>query len=120
MAAISGGFGSANVDGFAARLDAFVTGQEIGGEVAGAEIGIVEDAQMKRNVGLNAVNQVLAQGSVSTRKDMVTSIGVGDEFGDQRIIMNRHAIAVVEGGFDTHAKATGGMMAAHDAGRRQV
>src|SRR5271163_864314 len=73
---------------------------------------------MQRNVGLDAVDYILAQRGLGPRDHFGPSLRVHDQLGDEWIVLHRHAIAVVQRSLDANAQPAGSMMIRHDARRR--
>src|SRR5271168_3031688 len=101
-------------------LGLLVAAQEVGGKLTTVEVRVIENLQMQRDVGLDAVDHVLAQRSFGASDDFGARLGMHYQLGDQRIVMHRHAIAVVERGLDAHPESARLMVISDDAGRRNV
>src|SRR5580704_11934335 len=98
----------------------FIAGQKIGREFAAIEIRIVQNLQMQRNVGLDAVDHILAQCGLGACDHFGASLRVHDQLGDEWIVLHRQAIAVVQSSLDANAQPAGSMMIRHDARRRNA
>src|ERR1700722_17323796 len=72
-----------------------VASEKIGREISLDEIGIVENFQVQRDVGLDAVDHVLAQRRLGPRDRTGTIFRVHDKLRDQRIVVHRHPVAVI-------------------------
>src|SRR6202035_4090379 len=99
---------------------ALETAQKIGRELAAQKISVLQNPQMERDVGLDPIDQVLAQSGPRAHHHSRAVAGVHNQFGDQWIVLHRHAIAVVQGGLDSNSKSAGSMMVRNHAGRWQV
>src|SRR5258708_7624018 len=101
-------------------LPRLIAAQKVGREFPAIEIGIVENLQMQRDVGLDAVDYILAQCRFGTGDHFGASLGMDYQLGDQRVVVHRNAIAVVERGLDARHESPGRMMIADRSGRRNV
>src|SRR5579885_929887 len=115
----SRGLGSGRLDGPTVRWG-LVPFKESRGVVAADKVGVVKDLEMKRNIGANSIHQVFAQRGARPHHRQRPAVGMNDKLCNQRIVVNRDAVAVVQGGLDPDAKASGRMMAGNDAWRRDV
>src|SRR5271170_3653751 len=97
-----------------------VAAQEVGRKFAAVEIRVIQNLQMQRNVGLDAVDYVLAQRRLATRDRFRPRLGMHYQLRDQWIVMHRHAIAVVKRGLDAHTQSARRMMIGHNARRRNM
>src|ERR1700687_4236631 len=97
-----------------------IAAQKIGREFTAIEIGILEDLQMQRNVGLDAVDDILAERRLGARDYFGASLGMHDQPLNQRIVVHRDAVAVVERGLDAYPESAWRMMIADHAGRWNV
>ncbi len=75
---------------------------------------------MQWDTRLDAVDQIFAQCGLRTIDRERPIFRMHDHLRDQRIVMYRHAITVIQGGLDSHAQATGRMMISNYARRRQM
>src|SRR5581483_3498337 len=105
---------------FRSRLGtALETLQEVGREASLHEVLVLEDPQVERDIGLNSLDHVLVERRLGAIYRGATVARVNDKLGDQRIVMHRHAVAVVERSLDAHAESTRRMMVRNDPARRQ-
>ena len=65
---------------------------------AGDEGGIVQKPLVQWDVGLDAFDHDFRQGCGHARQGQFAGFGVGDQLGDQRIVMGRNVVAVVHMG----------------------
>jgi len=81
---------------------------EGGGDVAGAEIGVVDDVFEKRNVGLDAAYAELAEGAVGAVAGLVELAGPGADFDEEGIVVGGDGgAAISRAAVETDAEAGG-------------
>ena len=90
----------------------------VGVEVAGDEVGILENTLEQRDRGGDADDLVLLERpSHPPQRDRPVG-APGDQLGDHRVIVDRHLIALVQRGIVANAGAAGHSQSLDQAGRR--
>lgn len=80
------------------------------------EVGIVDDATVQRDVGLDPLDHGLVQSGAHAVDGGVAAGAVGDQFADHGVVVRRYGVAAVEVGVDAYADAAGHVGAVHLAG----
>src|SRR5579871_5192549 len=90
---------------------------ELGVEVAGTEVRILEDGLMQRNRGVDSLHDELTERALCTRHGFFAVLTVGDELGDERVVVWRDNAFGVLRGIDADAVASGYIEGRDLAGR---
>src|SRR3954451_4088594 len=69
---------------------------DVGGADEGAEEG---------EGGVDSVDDELVERAAQAHEALVAGAAVDDELADERVVMRRDAVALVDGGIDAHAEA---------------
>src|SRR5690606_30671282 len=83
---------------------------------AGQEGGVVDELLVQGDGGLDAVDDDLGEGGGHARDGQLAGFGVGDELGDEGIVVRRDAVAVVGVGVHADAGTAGLVDVLDDAG----
>src|SRR3977135_4217631 len=71
----------------------------------------------QRERGLDAVDDELVERTLEPHQAFAAGLAVDDELADERVVIGRDRIAVIDGGIDAHAE-TAGRVIVHDLARR--
>jgi hypothetical protein len=84
----------------------------------GDEIRLVQQAAVQRDVGLDPVDHVFVQRALQAHHAFLAGPAIGDQLGDQGIVLAGHGIAGIERRIDADAIAARRVIGGHRAGRR--
>ena len=82
-----------------------MVGHEVGVDLALAEQGMLEDLAVEGDGGLDAADDVFAQGAVHDAQGLFPVVGIGDEQGAGRVIVGRELVTGTDVGVQTHTGA---------------
>ena len=77
------------------------------------ERSVREDLLVQRGVRLDSLDHHLGKRVAHAGDRRVTRVSVGDELGDQRVVMRRYGVTGIHMAVDAYAWAAGGMPQTH-------
>ncbi len=75
--------------------------------VAGDDVGFLDQALEERQRGLDAIDDELIDGATQALQAFLAGAAVDDELADQRVVVGRDRVALVDGAVDADADAAG-------------
>ena len=90
-------------------------GHEIRGDLAVAEVRILDDLTEEGNGRVHAADDILAEGALHDAQGLLPVMGIGDEQGAGGVIVGREVVARGNIGVEAHAGAAGGHVAGNQA-----
>src|SRR5579884_442427 len=94
-------------------------GDEVGGEVAGEETGMVGKPAGEGDGGAHAEYLVFVEGAAQAVDGLLAVPAPDDELGEQGVVEERDAQAIVEAAVNAHTRAGWLLQGQHGAGGRQ-
>ena len=88
--------------------------------VAVDDRGLAHQGAKQRQRGLDAVDDHLVERAAQPHQAFGAGLAVHDQLADQRVVVGRDHVALIDGGIDSHAHAAGRMVVQDFAGRRPV
>src|SRR5947199_7416258 len=86
--------------------------------VAVDDVLLAHQCAEQRQSGFDSVDHEFVERALEAHQAFATRLAVNDELAEERIIIGRDGIAVIDGGIDTHAQAAWRMVV-HDLARRR-
>ena len=91
--------------------------EEAGIDVSGLEVGMQQNAAEEGEIGFDAADKVFAERAAQAGEDLRAVFSVGDELGQERIVVQGHDPAFVDAGVAADAGAAGRHEAGDASGR---
>src|SRR4029450_4465177 len=85
--------------------------------VAVDDVVLAHQRAEQRQRGLDAVDDEFVERALEPHQAFAAGLAVDDELADQRVVVGRDRVAVIDGGIDGHAEAAGGWVS-HELARR--
>src|SRR5688500_5093930 len=86
--------------------------------LTGNEGRVADDPAEERNRGRNSLQDETVECLAHAAEGLVAGVPVYDHFGEQRVVIGRHAVTGVYVGIQTHAGAAGRVIGGDETGRR--
>src|SRR5215510_6512520 len=88
-------------------------------DIPSEKLRVVQNLVMQGDVGLDAVDPVLAESDTHTVDGFLTGTAIGNDFGQQGVVIHRHHAVLANPGFNADPHPPWGMIATNRARRGQ-